>query len=439
MTLIEFHHENSLISEEELTTLEQKLQSEINQMKRAVTKGYDDDRASINLCDDEEILLRVKSLIHEKKGLNPKYLVVVGIGGSTLGTLAVQEAVLGRLYNQLNPEIKILYADTVDEDLIHSIISIIEPVLRQGDNVLLNGVTKSGGTTETVANFEILLDLIKKYKKKDYGKYIVVTSDKDSKFWNFAQEQGFSTLEIPKKVGGRYSVFSSVGLFPLGFLGLNIDELLRGAKDMRTCCLNSCIADNPAAMSASLIYLYKQRKCNIHDLFLFSPDLESIGKWYRQLMGESIGKEFDWRRNQVFEGITPTVSIGSTDLHSMAQLYLGGPYDKFTTFIRVKENKEKVTTPDSAEYAVLVKGIQAKSLTTIMDAILTGVQHAFQKGKRPFVELVLPDKSEYSIGQFLQMKMMEMMYLGYLLDVNPFDQPNVESYKSETRKILEGR
>ena len=437
MKSIEFHHGNSLISDEELINLERKLQSEIYHMKSAVSKGYNDDRASINLCDDQEILQGIKSLINEKKALNPKCLIVVGIGGSNLGTLAVQEAVLGKLYNQLDPEIKILYADTVDDDLIHSLISIVEPVLRQGDNVILNGVTKSGGTTETIANFQIFVDLLKKYRKKEYVKYIIVTSDRESQFWDFAQEQGFSTLEIPKKVGGRYSVFSSVGLFPLGLLGLDINELLRGARDIKTRCLQTSIGDNPAAMSASLIYLHKQKKRNIHDLFLFNSDLESLGKWYRQLMGESVGKEFNQSGNQVYEGITPTVSIGSSDLHSMAQLYLGGPFDKFTTFVRVKENKRRINTSDNLEYSTLVKGICGKPLNLILDAILTGVQRAFQKGKRPYVELVLPDKSEYSIGQFLQMKMMEMMYLGYLLDVNPFNQPNVESYKRETRKILE--
>ena len=155
-------------------------------------------------------------------------------------------------------------------------------------------------------------------------------------------------------------------------------------------------------------------------------------------MGESIGKEFDVNQKRVFEGITPTVSIGSTDLHSMAQLYLGGPADKFTTFVRMARNRAVVTIPNLPEYASLVKGVQAKSLSEVMDAILTGVQRAFQKGKRPFVEIILPDKSASSIGQFLQMKEMEMMYLGHMLGVNPFDQPNVESYKRETRMILEG-
>ncbi len=153
-------------------------------MNKAVNLQYEDDRASINLPDDKQALKKVKTLIDEKKKLKPRYLVVIGIGGSNLGTMAVQEAVLGKLYNQLNPDIKVLYADTVDSDLINDIIKIIEPILKKGENIIINGVSKSGGTTETIANFEILVEMLKKYKK-DYEKYVIVTSDKNSKLLEF--------------------------------------------------------------------------------------------------------------------------------------------------------------------------------------------------------------------------------------------------------------
>lgn len=437
MKRITFDYKNSLISEKELKKTLQKLNQEIERMNAARKKAYDDDRASINLPGDLATLSRVKMLIEEKKKLNPKYLIVVGIGGSNLGTIAAQEAILGRQYNQLKPKIKVLYADTVDSDLIQNIISIVEPELQKGENILINGISKSGGTTETIANFEVLIDLLKKYKK-DYEKYVVVTTDENSKFWSLAKEKGFSLLKIPKKVGGRYSVFSPVGLFPLGLLGIDIEELLKGAKLIRDQCLNIDSWKNPAALSASLIYLHAKQKKNIHDLFLFSTDLESIGKWYRQLMGESIGKEYNIEYKQVFNGITPTVSIGSTDLHSMAQLYLGGPYDKFTSFVSIEKNNSSIILPNYQKYSRLVKGMQGIKMSKIMNAIYVGVKTAFRKGKRPFIEIVLPDKSPSSIGQLLQLKMMEMMYLGFLLKVNSFDQPNVESYKIETRKILEG-
>jgi len=435
MKNIEFSYENALIPKKDVLETAEKLQPEIENMVRAISKGYDDERASINLPDDKDTLSKVKHIIKDKSQLKPEYLIVVGIGGSNLGTMAVQEAVLGKFYNQLHPAIKVLYADTVDSDLITTIIKMVEPVLERGRNIIINVISKSGTTTETAANFEVLLQSLKSYKE-EYCEYVVVTSDKGSELWNLALREGFSLLEIPEKVGGRYSVFSSVGLFPLGLLGVKIEHLLDGVRSMRDTCINTDIEENPAAIGAAMQYLHYKRGKNISDLFLFSNDLESIGKWYRQLTAESLGKEFNKRDERVNIGITPTVSIGSTDLHSMAQLYLGGPYDKFTTFVKVENNNSRIAVPNLEGYAELVPGIQGKSLEEIMNAILEGTKRAFKKDRRPFVEITLPNKSEHSIGQFLQYKMMETIYLGYLLDVNPYDQPNVESYKDETRKIL---
>lgn len=436
MDELRFSFENSLVSESELSEVNEVLEQEIENMIEATNHGYDDDRASINLPVDQEAMVNVKKLITEKSKLAPRFIVVVGIGGSNLGTIAVQEAVLGKLFNQLEPKIKILYAETVDSDLMDNILRIIEPILQNGENVLINGVSKSGSTTETIANFEIFIDLLKKYKD-DYERFVVVTTDKDSKFWNLAEENGFSKLEIPKKVGGRYSVLSPVGLFPLGLIGVDIENLQQGAIKMRKRCLNKNILENPAAMSSGILFLHNKLKAkNIHDLFLFGPDLEGLGKWYRQLTGESVGKEFDRTRKQVFSGITPTVSVGSTDLHSVAQLYLGGPIDKVTSFVSVDNSKSDISIPSMDEYSKLVANIQGRPLPEILDAILQGVKAAYTKNSRPYMEVELPDKSEGSIGQFLQFKMMEIMYLGALLGVNPFDQPNVESYKAETRRIL---
>lgn len=435
MNPLVFNYNDSLISPEKLKNTSEKLIEEINRLNKVFNLNYHDERSSINLPDDENTLKKVKKLIEEKRKLKPRYLVIVGIGGSNLGTMAVQEAILGKLYNQINPEIKVLYADTVDSDYIGNIIKIIEPILKKGENIIINCVSKSGTTIETIANFEILVHFLKKYKK-DYEKYIVITSDKNSKLWNFAIKKGFKILDIPKKIGGRYSVFSNAGLFPLGLLGINIDQLLKGARYMKSRCLDYNILYNPAAISAALIYLHYKKGKNIHDLFLVGNDLESIGKWYRQLMGESIGKEFNKEKKRVYEGITPTVSLISIDLHSMAQIYLGGPYDKFTTFVNVKKNNFNLVETSTDDYSNLVNVLQGKDLKNIMDAIFMGVKTAYKNVKRPFMEIILPDKSEYSIGQFLQFKMIEIIYLGFLLNLNPFDQPNVEDYKIETKKYL---
>ena len=433
---IEFSFEDAIIPQQRILETAERLRPEIKIMANAISEGYEGDLASLYLPDDRLMLGKVRQVIGENLHLKPVYLVVVGIGGSNLGTIAVQEAVLGKLYNQLTTATKVLYADTVDSDSINNIITLVKSVLERGDNILLNVISKSGTTTETIANAEVLIDLLRKHKK-DYKKCITVTSDKDSELWNIAVREGFNVLEIPKKVGGRYSVFSSAGLFPLGLLGLNIERLLDGAAYMREACVDTNVEKNPAAISAAIQYLHYESGKNISDLFLFANDLESLGKWCRQLMAESLGKEFNKKGETVNIGITPVVSIGSTDLHSMAQLYLGGPYDKFTTFLSVENSNSHINVPTLKEYSKLVYGIQGKSLESVMSAIVEGTKAAFRQGGRPFMEIKLPCKSEYSIGQFLQFKMIETIFLGYLLDVNPFDQPNVESYKEETRKILQ--
>jgi glucose-6-phosphate isomerase len=432
---IRFAFDNCLILQDDILKTTGKLRPEIKNMVQATSKGYEDDKACINLPDDRETLRKIKGVVKNKKSLDPKYLVVVGIGGSNLGTIAVQEAVLGKLYNQLNPAMKVLYADTVDTDYINSIIKIIEPALKGGNNIIINCISKSGTTTETAVNFEVLFDILRKYKR-DYEDYVVLTSDKDSELWNLGLEKSFDQLEIPEKVGGRYSVLSAVGLFPLGLLGLDLEELLDGAKFMRDLCISGNVNENPAVKSASIQFQHYRRRINIFDLFLFSNDLESLGKWNRQLVAESLGKECNKKGEKVNKGLTPTVSVGSIDLHSIAQLYLGGPYDKLTTFVSVQNDNSLLRIPKKQDYGEIVAGIRGKSLKTVMDAILEGTKMAFIERKRPFSEIILPDKSEYSIGQFLQFKMIETIYLGYLLEVNPFGQPSVESYKKETRRIL---
>lgn len=437
MNKLRFQFEGSLISPEQRQKLNPELITEIKKIQEATEKRYDDDRASINLPNDKTTLHNVLKLVNEKNKLDPRYIVVVGIGGSNLGTIAVFDAVLGKKHNFKSKTKKILFADTVDSDLMNDIIEIIEPMLKKAENIILNVVSKSGSTTETIANFEVLLNQLAKYTD-DPSESVVITTDCDSKLWHFAKSNQYSILEIPKKVGGRYSVFSPVGLFPLAMIGVDITALLEGARRMRYRCLNGDPEENPAVIAAAISYLHFKDNKNIHDLFLFSDDFESIGKWYRQLLAESIGKEHDLSNKQVYTGITPTYSIGSTDLHSVAQLYLGGPFDKFTTFVTVQSNKHALNIPNFDEFDQLVHGIQDKPMQDIMDAIYKGVTTAFRKNKRPFMEIALPDKTEISIGQFLQFSMMETMILGGLLHVNPFDQPNVEAYKKETRKLLKG-
>ena len=436
MKLPTINYEHSSLGNAELLTYREKLNDEFARMQHDASSIYDDDRASINLPLDLQHLKQCQKLAAQYKGVS--LIIVIGIGGSNLGTVAIQEAIFGKQHN-LNPGKKprILYADTVDPDNITTINILLEQELKKGKKALINTISKSGGTTETIANHELLLKTLQKYRKKDYKKYVVVTTDEHSPLWDFAKREGFNALPIPKKVGGRYSVLSPVGLFPLTLLGINTKALLDGAAHMRAQCLKEEHAQNPAMIRASLLAYARASGKNVADNFYFKTDLESIGKWYRQLMGESIGKEWNKEHNkQVWMGLTPTVSIGSTDLHSMAQLYFGGPNDKFFSIVTIEKNNDAVRVPDIHAYDALVNNVQNKKFSTIMGAISNGVMITLQKQQRPYCHISLPDASEHSIGALLQLHMMEMMYLAALLGVNAFDQPNVEAYKIETKKIL---
>jgi glucose-6-phosphate isomerase len=426
-----FDNKNSLVRSADFEKTKRKLSLEITKIKESIQKkekGYDAINIAFNTKESDKVL----EIIKVKQSLNISAIVVIGIGGSNLGAIAVHEAINGKFYNQKD-KMKIFFADTADSDLINDIKQFIEHILKSEKNIILNLISKSGNTTESVANFEIFLEILKKHRK-DFQKYVVVTTDKNSKLEQLAFREHFEVLNIPETAGGRFSVFSPAGLFPLGMVGVDIKKLLKGARGVTDKCLSKETSKNPSAQSAIDLFCNHREGKSIHDLFIFSPDMESVGKWYRQLIAESLGKKYTRSAIKVNEGITPTVSVGSTDLHSMAQLYLGGPEDKFTTFIKViPKQKEKI--PKFKEYEHLVEGIQGKKLSDVMDAIYSGTKLAYIKGKKPFNQITI-EKNEYSIGQYMQYEMIKIIMLGHLMNVNPFDQPAVEEYKEETRKIL---
>ena len=433
--IFDFDYTKACVTSEQVKKIGLQLIPEIQQIKHVLPKKYETDYASLHVPYDTPMLNTVLQLIDEKKKLCISTLVVIGIGGSNLGTIAVHKALCGDFHNKKDPAIKVYFADTVDSDYLCDLLCLVEKDLCVGQNVLINVVTKSGTTTETIANFEMFFDLLKKYKPETYSNYIVITTDKGSLLWNYAQKHTIDCLDIPTKVGGRYSVFSPVGLFPLGFLGVNLKKLLVGARSMLQECLKEDIEKNTAAMSAAIQYIHYKNGANIHDIFVFSKYLRSFAQWCRQLIGESVGKKFNKAGKEVAVGVTPTVSVGTVDLHSVAQLYLGGPQDKFTTFISVAP-KCNLFLPEIKAFDEIIENIQGKSVSSIMNSIVGGVKAAYVGDKRPFVSVYVPMVEEICLGKLMQWKMLEIMYLGYLLHVNPFDQPQVELYKKETRKLL---
>jgi glucose-6-phosphate isomerase len=401
----------------------------------SVGRGYLFAESSVALPFDEDHLDSSRTLADSMRaGL--KYILLVGIGGSNLGARAVYDALFGN-FDAIEPERfpKMICLDTVDPEYIEKIKLFLATRVKDKKELVVVVISKSGTTTETVFNAEVVTAALKA-RFGEASDRIVAITDEGSLLWQFAGEKKIARLAIPKIVGGRYSVFSAVGVFPLLLCGIDVGELLRGARDMAALCVIKDSNDNPAMLSASIIAHHGNNGKNINDNFFFHPELESLGKWYRQLMGESIGKEFNDSGKMVNAGITPTVSVGSTDLHSLAQLYLGGPKDKLTTFVWASSKKTEDVVSDPLYYSGLADAVAGKRASEIMTAIYGGVKAAYQKNGLPFTEIVFGGLSPYAIGEYMQFKMCEMMYLAQLLHVNAFDQPAVEKYKEETRSLL---
>ena len=370
--------------------------------------GYEFPESCINLPFDENMtseVVKVKDILVQKP---PKYIIDVGIGGSNLGTKAIYDGVFG-YFDILEPKRfpKMIFVDTNDAEFLEKLEIFLDKEVRSLDEIVINTVSKSGETTETILNTKLLLSLSPKIKER-----MVITTNAGSKLWDEAKVQGISLLPIPEKVGGRFSVLTAVGLFPILLSGLDITDLVEGAMVITNKCLSNSLQENPAILSALITFLNYKNGKSINDIFIFHPELESLGKWQRQLMAESLGK------NGV--GITPTVSIGSIDLHSVEQLYIGGPKDKFTTFLSGN----------------LHNSASNESPNRVMNAIFKGAKTSYIKNNLPFVEIIFDKPILRSIGEFFQFKMFEIMFIAKLMNVNAFNQPNVESYKAKTKKSL---
>ncbi len=434
---MEFHYrETSGISSSAVDAAKPLLGPYIDSLRTVRGKGgYEAPESSINLPYDEALLDTCVSIVEEKKIHSVKYIFLIGIGGSNLGVRALYDALYGGV-DQLDPHRfpKMFFLDTVSGVDVSAYETLLKEI-KHRDEVLIIVVSKSGTTVETIAHTEHLLDQLSSHGEDIFSRVVMIT-DEGSPLWKDATEKSIITLPIPAPVGGRYSVFSSVGIFPLLCAGVDVDEFRAGAQRA----VENGLYDgesNHALITALALFENTKKGKTIHNSFFFTPRLESLGKWYRQLLGESIGKTHNEAGEVVHAGITPIISIGSVDLHSVGQLYVGGPQDKFTTFVRVADAPSGVT-PSVPKDTIFntVQGIAGKSFDHIMGAILTGVVETYRKKELPFITVGLEKIDAGTLGEFMQYQMITMMFLGKLFNVNPFDQPDVESYKNETRMLL---
>lgn len=382
----------------------------------------------------EEVINVCNALSSEKL----QYVFVVGIGGSSLGAKAVYDAVYGSLDAHLSGRRpKLIFLETVDTGTMRQVRSLLASV-DTPEAIAVTLITKSGETTETLANFETLYALLAQEYNADISSRVAVVSDEESALLQDATARGFHVLSIPHVVTGRFSVFTAVGLLPLMLSGVDVRGFLRGARNMIDRCLTEEREENPAHALAALWHTHAQHGNTIHNNFIFHPQFESAGKWLRQLLAESVGKQYDTEGNEIHAGIVPLVSIGTTDLHSVAQLYLSGRHQIFTTFVTVPPLRNHVSVPEAEQAAFPdhAEGIHGKTLVEIVDAITSGTKAAYTQHELPYAELALPETSADALGAYMGMHMIAVMDLAHLFRVDAFTQPNVEDYKTETHNLL---
>ncbi|MEF3694466.1 MAG: glucose-6-phosphate isomerase [Candidatus Cloacimonadota bacterium] len=354
-------------------------------------------------------------------------MLVLGIGGSALGNKAVYNA----LRTEQNLKRKVLVYDNVDPVFLHETLSQTDL-----DRTIVNVITKSGTTAETMAGYMILVDLLKK-KYPDYKDRIVITTDKEKGFLRqVIGKEGYQSFVVPDNVGGRFSVLTDVGLLSSAFAGCDIAALLKGAAQMRELCNNPNFLSNPAYLNGLLHYLYMREGKNISVMMPYSNSLYDFADWYRQLWAESLGKRYDVKGREIYVGQTPVKALGTTDQHSQVQLYSEGPNDKIFTFLTVEQFHNDFTIPKLHPDREEVSYLGGRKLSELLNAERLATEIALTKAGRPNCNIVIPELNEENIGAFIMLYEIQTVFTGKLLHINPLDQPGVEAGKVATYALM---
>ncbi len=367
-------------------------------------------------------------------------LVVLGIGGSALGNMALQTALNDPYYNvQSNKDRRgprLFVMDNVDPVQISNLIATLGTAGLK--KTLFNVISKSGETAETAAQYLVFRDLVaKKLSKAALRKNVVVTTDPEGgTMRGIVEQDGFDALPVPPGVGGRFSVLSAVGLFSAGMCGIKIDKLLAGAAAMGDRVGEKTVSKNPAAMLALLLHAFYVRGKRLHVMMPYSYQLKDMADWYRQLWAESLGKERDLDGQPVIVGATPIKALGATDQHSQVQLYREGPNDKVFIFLEVEKFARDVKIPRVAGTPDTLKYLHGKSLGNLLNAEKRATEHALVASERPCVTIRFPKIDESTVGQFIMLWEAATSIMGYLLNINPYDQPAVQMGKDYTYGLM---
>ena len=375
---------------------------------------------------DREEFARIK-LAAEKIKKSCDMLVVIGIGGSYLGARAAIEFVKSPLYNNLKKDTPDIYfaGNNISTTALNELLSIAE-----GRDICINVISKSGTTTEPAIAFRVFKKLlIEKYGESGARERIFVTTDKArGTLKEFSDKAGYETFVVPDDIGGRYSVLTAVGLLPIACAGIDIDEMMRGARTAMQKFSTPSIHENDAVKYAAIRNILLRRGKTTEILVGYEPYMLMLNEWWKQLYGESEGKDG--------KGIFPASVIFSTDLHSLGQFIQDGNRNIFETVINVKNSGAEFVIPNDPENVDGLNFISEKKLSFVNDQAVLATLLAHVDGGVPNIVLEVEDKSAYSFGYLVYFFELACAVSGYILGVNPFNQPGVEAYKKNMFALL---
>lgn len=380
-------------------------------------------------------------------------IIVLGIGGSALGNIALQSALNPATYNLLEPGLaptagsptkrsrfpRMFVVDNVDPAFFGSVLKYVQAVDPTLERTLFNVVSKSGETAETAAQFMVIRDLLKRHGRKGSDHVVAVTDPAKGTMRQICNSEGYVTLPVPDGVGGRFSVLSPVGLFSAAMCGIDIDALLDGAQSMDEPTCRDTLATNPAAMLATLLVELGQNKGKVnHVMMPYSNQLYLLADWFRQLWAESLGKKSDVTGATVFAGFTPIKALGTTDQHSQVQLYREGPNDKVFGLLEVDDfaNVGGDIKIPSGLGVDAIKYLEGQSMTTLLNAEKRATEYALVESHRPNFTIKFPKIDAHHVGQFIYLWEMVTAYAGLMLNIDAYDQPAVELGKQATFGLM---
>ena len=419
-------------------------ETDLNASKRAAKAAFENvvEGRGKNMMGWTELCYNQKEIVADiiatAKNIRKNFdnFVVLGIGGSALGPMALFQALCHLHHNELpkskRKAPKFYVEDNVDPERMAALLDVIDV-----KKTMFNVITKSGSTSETMTQYLIINDILKKQLGEKAAEHIVATtSASKGNLIKIAKKEGYKTFYIPDGVGGRFSELCPVGLLPAAVLGIDIKALLEGAKFMDKRCAKADAKKNPALMAALLQYLAMQKGNNVSVMMPYADSLKLMADWYAQLWGESLGKSVDLDGNKVYAGQTPVKALGVTDQHSQVQLYTEGPFDKVITLIGVSAYRKTVEIPDGCDDIPAVNFLCGHTMNELITAEMNATEYALTRAQRLNNKIILPEVNAFTMGQLMMFFMLQTAYTGALLNIDTFNQPGVEEGKNATYALL---